>query len=238
MISINWLCTSACVLSCFMRLFHSQTKTHGSACCSDISKNAQHSTGATACKTWGKTGHTHALESETLQVVHHHVFYPHCLQVQHSYPEPLAECSLGLDPVERGPAEQNSFSNIPHEGKHTPLYERSSPNNSGQAGSSNHTEAAFFNASSTSSSSENEESSGTTAKWVQHKAYSLSWSLFTEKLFSWWPAMVTSWRGHQPCPVISSSKFQQQNQSLPWISLHITFHMKYDTLIPIYINYL
>uniref|UniRef100_A0A8P4GQ34 Family with sequence similarity 120 member A n=1 Tax=Dicentrarchus labrax TaxID=13489 RepID=A0A8P4GQ34_DICLA len=84
-------------------------------------------------------------------------------EVQHSCPEPLVERSLALDSVERGPVEQNSFSNIPHEGKHTPLYERSSPINPGQAGSPNHTEAAFFNASSTSSSSENEESSGTTA---------------------------------------------------------------------------
>ncbi|XP_042355592.1 constitutive coactivator of PPAR-gamma-like protein 1 [Plectropomus leopardus] len=90
--------------------------------------------------------------------------------VQHSYPEPLVERSLALDSVEKGLTEQNSFSNIPHEGKHTPLYERSSPINPGQAGSPNHTEAAFFNASSTSSSSENEESSGTTANHVSdHK---------------------------------------------------------------------
>ncbi|XP_059186293.1 constitutive coactivator of PPAR-gamma-like protein 1 homolog isoform X2 [Centropristis striata] len=61
--------------------------------------------------------------------------------VQHSYPEPVVEQD---------------------EGKHTPLYERSS--------SINQTEAAFFNASSTSSSSENEESSGTTTNHVSdHK---------------------------------------------------------------------
>ncbi|CAG5984573.1 unnamed protein product [Menidia menidia] len=82
--------------------------------------------------------------------------------VQHSYPEPLVEHSLSLDSAEKDLPEQNS--NIPHEGKHTPLYERSSPINPGQAGSPNHTEAAFFNASSTSSSSENDESLGTTAK--------------------------------------------------------------------------
>lgn len=64
--------------------------------------------------------------------------------------------SSGL--VAKGPSDQNSFSNIPHEGKqHTPLYERASPN---------HAEPAFFNASSTSSSSENEENTGPTAKWV------------------------------------------------------------------------
>ncbi|XP_071349381.1 constitutive coactivator of PPAR-gamma-like protein 1 homolog isoform X2 [Trachinotus anak] len=86
--------------------------------------------------------------------------------VQHSYADPLVEHSLALDSVDKGLPEQNSFSNIPHEGKHTPLYERSSPINLGQAGSPNHTEAAFFNASSTSSSSENEESSGSTANCV------------------------------------------------------------------------
>lgn len=80
-------------------------------------------------------------------------------------PEPL---------VEKGVPEQNSFSNIPPEGKHTPLYERSSPSNPGQAGSPNHTEAAFFNASFASSSSENDESSGTTAKLVQLSTHSLS----------------------------------------------------------------
>lgn len=92
----------------------------------------------------------------------HVCFFP-LSEVQHSYPEPLVDRSLTLDSVERAPVEQNTF-NIPQEGKHTPLYERSSPINPGQAGSPNHTESAFFNASSTSSSSENEESSGTTAK--------------------------------------------------------------------------
>ncbi|XP_037624192.1 constitutive coactivator of PPAR-gamma-like protein 1 homolog [Sebastes umbrosus] len=88
--------------------------------------------------------------------------------VQLSYPDPLVERSPALDSVEKGLSHQNSFSNIPPEGKHTPLYERSSPINPGP----NHTEAAFFNASSTStsSSSENDESSGTTANHVSdHK---------------------------------------------------------------------
>ncbi|XP_069559298.1 constitutive coactivator of PPAR-gamma-like protein 1 homolog isoform X2 [Brachyistius frenatus] len=87
-------------------------------------------------------------------------------EIQHSYPEPLAEHGLSLDPVEKGLQKQDSFGNIPHKGKHTPLYERSSPINPGQAVSPNHTEAAFFNTSSTPSSSENEESSGTTANHV------------------------------------------------------------------------
>uniref|UniRef100_UPI0037E89152 constitutive coactivator of PPAR-gamma-like protein 1 homolog n=1 Tax=Semicossyphus pulcher TaxID=241346 RepID=UPI0037E89152 len=84
--------------------------------------------------------------------------------------EPLMERSLALDSAERGLTEQNSFSNIPHEGKHTPLYERSSPINPGKASSPNHTRGALFNASSASSSSENEESSGTTANhFSDHK---------------------------------------------------------------------
>lgn len=74
------------------------------------------------------------------------------------------EHSLALDCVERDPTEQNNLSNIPHEGKRTPLYERSSPINPGQGGSPNHTEAAVLNAYFTSSSSESEENSDTTAK--------------------------------------------------------------------------
>ncbi|XP_062842224.1 constitutive coactivator of PPAR-gamma-like protein 1 homolog isoform X2 [Trichomycterus rosablanca] len=67
-------------------------------------------------------------------------------------------------PAAKGLPDQNSFSNIPNEGKqHTPLYERASPN---------HTETAFFNASSTSSSSENEENAGPTANHVSdHKVW-------------------------------------------------------------------
>ncbi|XP_058487618.1 constitutive coactivator of PPAR-gamma-like protein 1 homolog isoform X1 [Solea solea] len=89
--------------------------------------------------------------------------------VQHLYPEPLAESSHTLDAVDKGLPEPNSFSNIPHEGKHTPLYERSSPISPGQTGSPNNTEAAFFNTSSTSSSSENDESSGSTANHVSDR---------------------------------------------------------------------
>lgn len=90
--------------------------------------------------------------------------------VQHTYPTPLVETGLAPDPAGKGLPDQNSFSNIPHEGKHTPLYERSSPNNPA-AGSSPDRAAdpAFLNASSTSSS-ENEESTGATANHVSdHK---------------------------------------------------------------------
>uniref|UniRef100_A0A3B4FE85 Family with sequence similarity 120A n=1 Tax=Pundamilia nyererei TaxID=303518 RepID=A0A3B4FE85_9CICH len=86
-----------------------------------------------------------------------------CLQVQHSHTDAVVEGSQSVDSVEKALPEQKSFSSISPEGRHTPLYERSSPINPRQAGSPNHIEAPFFNASSTSSSSENDESSGTTA---------------------------------------------------------------------------
>ncbi|XP_015203747.1 constitutive coactivator of PPAR-gamma-like protein 1 [Lepisosteus oculatus] len=90
---------------------------------------------------------------------------------QNAYQSSLAEPGLNLDsPMGKGLPEQNSFSNIPHEGKHTPLYERSSPINPAQGTSPNHVEPACFNTSSTSSSSENDENSGTTANHISdHK---------------------------------------------------------------------
>ncbi len=89
-------------------------------------------------------------------------------QVQHGYSgPPLAEPVHEADPSGKGLLEQNSYSNIPNDGKqHTPLYERLSPINSAHGGNSNHTDPAFFITSSTSSSSENEENTGSTAKWV------------------------------------------------------------------------
>ncbi|XP_066553864.1 constitutive coactivator of PPAR-gamma-like protein 1 isoform X1 [Amia ocellicauda] len=90
---------------------------------------------------------------------------------QNAYPPSLAEPALGLETsLGKGPPEQNSFGNIPHEGKHTPLYERSSPINPAQGPSPNHVEPAYFNTSSTSSSSENDENSGATANHISdHK---------------------------------------------------------------------
>ncbi|KAI4878338.1 hypothetical protein NFI96_033693 [Prochilodus magdalenae] len=81
--------------------------------------------------------------------------------------------STGLEPVAKGLSDQNSFGNIPHEGKHhTPLYERASPINPANPGSPNHSEPAFFNTSSTSSSSENEEVTGPTANHISdHKGW-------------------------------------------------------------------
>ncbi|XP_040819136.1 constitutive coactivator of PPAR-gamma-like protein 1 isoform X3 [Ochotona curzoniae] len=64
-----------------------------------------------------------------------------------------------LDTSGKALVEQNSYSNIPHEGKHTPLYERSSPINPAQGGSPNHVDSAYFPGSSTSSSSDNDEGS-------------------------------------------------------------------------------
>uniref|UniRef100_A0A4W3IC04 Family with sequence similarity 120 member A n=1 Tax=Callorhinchus milii TaxID=7868 RepID=A0A4W3IC04_CALMI len=70
-----------------------------------------------------------------------------------TYQPALSDPSLALE-------SNNSYSNIPHEGKHTPLYERSSPNiPAATTGSPNNcsTEPPFFPTSSTSSSSDNEE---------------------------------------------------------------------------------
>ncbi|XP_041047742.1 constitutive coactivator of PPAR-gamma-like protein 1 homolog isoform X1 [Carcharodon carcharias] len=75
-----------------------------------------------------------------------------------TYQPALPDPSLTLE-------SNNNYSNIPHEGKHTPLYERSSPNiSTASAVSPNHCgiEAPFFPASSTSSSSDNEENRGAT----------------------------------------------------------------------------
>ncbi|KAL0181071.1 hypothetical protein M9458_023477, partial [Cirrhinus mrigala] len=85
--------------------------------------------------------------------------------VQHGYSgPPLAEPVHEADPSGKGLLEQNSYSNIPNDGKqHTPLYERLSPINPAHGGNSNHTDPAFFTTSSTSSSSENEENTGSTA---------------------------------------------------------------------------
>uniref|UniRef100_A0AAR2LZ68 Family with sequence similarity 120A n=1 Tax=Pygocentrus nattereri TaxID=42514 RepID=A0AAR2LZ68_PYGNA len=83
-------------------------------------------------------------------------FYLISLQVQQN--------PSGPEPAAKGLSDQNSFGNIPHEGKHhTPLYERASPINPANPGSPNHTEPAFFNTSSASSSSENEEPAGPTS---------------------------------------------------------------------------
>ncbi|XP_041080454.1 constitutive coactivator of PPAR-gamma-like protein 1 isoform X1 [Polyodon spathula] len=86
---------------------------------------------------------------------------------QNAYPSNLTQPALNQDTaIGKGLADQNSFSNIPHEGKHTPLYERSSPINPAQGASPNHTEPAYFNTSSTSSSSENDDNSAATANHV------------------------------------------------------------------------
>nr|XP_037854564.1 putative uncharacterized protein C9orf129 isoform X2 [Chlorocebus sabaeus] len=84
---------------------------------------------------------------------------------QGPYPYSLSEpAPLTLDTSGKNLTEQNSYSNIPHEGKHTPLYERSSPINPAQSGSPNHVDSACFPGSSTSSSSDNDEGSGGATK--------------------------------------------------------------------------
>ncbi|XP_013916806.1 PREDICTED: constitutive coactivator of PPAR-gamma-like protein 1 [Thamnophis sirtalis] len=80
-------------------------------------------------------------------------------QGQGPYPYSLSEPAITLDTSGKNISEQN-YSNIPHEGKHTPLYERSSPINPAQSGSPNHVDSTYFPASSTSSSSDNDEGGG------------------------------------------------------------------------------
>ncbi|KAM6947527.1 constitutive coactivator of PPAR-gamma-like protein 1 isoform 2-T2 [Lycodopsis pacificus] len=86
-----------------------------------------------------------------------HVPLPVKPGVQH--PDPVVERGLAPDPVEKGPPRQNGFGDIPPEGKHTPLYERSSPINP-------HDHAALFNASSFSEEEDEEESSATNTNHV------------------------------------------------------------------------
>nr|XP_006125900.1 constitutive coactivator of PPAR-gamma-like protein 1 isoform X1 [Pelodiscus sinensis] len=76
------------------------------------------------------------------------------------YPYNLSEQAITLETGGKSLSEQNNYSNIPHEGKHTPLYERSSPINPAQSGSPNHVDSTYFPASSTSSSSDNDEGNG------------------------------------------------------------------------------
>uniref|UniRef100_A0A5F8GF13 Family with sequence similarity 120 member A n=1 Tax=Monodelphis domestica TaxID=13616 RepID=A0A5F8GF13_MONDO len=85
---------------------------------------------------------------------------------QGPYPYSLSEPAITLETSGKNLSEQNNYSNIPHEGKHTPLYERSSPINPAQSGSPNHVDSAYFPPSSTSSSSDNDEGNGGTTNHV------------------------------------------------------------------------
>ncbi|XP_045141085.1 constitutive coactivator of PPAR-gamma-like protein 1 isoform X2 [Echinops telfairi] len=85
---------------------------------------------------------------------------------QGPYPYSLSEPALTLETSGKNLAEQNNYSNIPHEGKHTPLYERSSPINPAQSVSPNHVDSTYFPGSSTSSSSDNDEGNGGTMNHI------------------------------------------------------------------------
>ncbi|KAM6344442.1 constitutive coactivator of PPAR-gamma-like protein 1 isoform 5-T5 [Alca torda] len=87
-------------------------------------------------------------------------------QGQGPYPYSLSEPAITLETGGKSLSEQNNYSNIPHEGKHTPLYERSSPINPAQSGSPNHVDSTYFPASSTSSSSDNDEGNGSAVNHV------------------------------------------------------------------------
>ncbi|XP_032162312.1 constitutive coactivator of PPAR-gamma-like protein 1 isoform X6 [Mustela erminea] len=85
---------------------------------------------------------------------------------QGPHPYSLAEPALTLETSGKSLTEHSTYSNIPHEGKHTPLYERSSPIHPAPGGSPNHVDSAYFPGSSTSSSSDNDEGSGAAANHI------------------------------------------------------------------------
>ncbi|XP_074929320.1 constitutive coactivator of PPAR-gamma-like protein 1 isoform X3 [Chelonoidis abingdonii] len=94
------------------------------------------------------------------------------------YPYNLTEPAITLEGGGKSLSEQNNYSNIPHEGKHTPLYERSSPINPAQSGSPNHVDSTYFPASSTLSSSDNDEGNGGAVKTDTAQRVALKTSLF------------------------------------------------------------
>lgn len=85
---------------------------------------------------------------------------------QGPHPYSLAEPTLSLESSGKSPGEQNSYSSLPPEGKHTPLYERASPIHPAPGGSPNHVDAAYFPGSSTSSSSDNDDGSAGAANHI------------------------------------------------------------------------
>lgn len=83
---------------------------------------------------------------------------------QGPHPYSLTEPALAVETSGKSLTEHSTYSNIPHEGKHTPLYERSSPIHPAPGGSPNHVDSAYFPGSSTPSSSDNDEGGGAAAK--------------------------------------------------------------------------
>lgn len=90
-----------------------------------------------------------------------HMSVPGGAPIKGPYPYSVSEsAAAAVSSTNKSVSEQNSYSNIPHEGKHTPLYERSSPINPAQSGSPNHVDSAYFPQSSASSSSDNDDGNG------------------------------------------------------------------------------
>ncbi|XP_064435037.1 constitutive coactivator of PPAR-gamma-like protein 1 isoform X5 [Mirounga angustirostris] len=85
---------------------------------------------------------------------------------QGPHPYSLAEPALTVETSGKSLTEHSTYSNIPHEGKHTPLYERSSPIHPAPGGSPNHVDSAYFPGSSTPSSSDNDEGGGAAANHI------------------------------------------------------------------------
>lgn len=123
----------------------------------------------------------------------------------------MVEHSRTQDCVEGGLSQQNSFGNLPQEGKHTRLYERSFPITPGKGSGPSHSDATFFKPSATSSSLENEKGSGTATKCVHYHFFVSVVACFHQEFFlllcqNWWhnwssPAFClqrVTWKG---CPL-------------------------------------
>lgn len=95
----------------------------------------------------------------------------------------MVEHSRTQDCVEGGLPQQNSFGNLPQEGKHTRLYERSFPITPGKGSGPSHSDATFFKPSATSSSLENEKGSGTATKCVHYHFFCLCCCLLSSRIF-------------------------------------------------------
>lgn len=93
----------------------------------------------------------------------------------------MVEHSRTQDCLEGGLPQQNSFGNVPRDGKHTQLYERSSPITPGKGSGPSHSDATFFKTSSTSSSLDNEVGSGTATKCVHYNICCLCCCLLSSR---------------------------------------------------------
>ncbi|XP_073500642.1 constitutive coactivator of PPAR-gamma-like protein 1 [Phyllobates terribilis] len=120
------------------------------------------------------------------------------------YPYSLSESTATISPTNKSICEQNNYSNIPHEGKHTPLYERSSPINPAQSGSPNHVDSAYFPPSSASSSSDNDDGNGGATNHIS--GTKCDWDKKSKSLGKTKEASTDQAKTENPSPTQSGSK--------------------------------